>query len=304
MSFVCEDLARHGVVLVPPSSHDYDMYLADIQRRVSTPVEGSPPFPEGFRPRIVPTERSESAILLNRSAKSIAGLQVVWRFETLTGRTFRHASGMLSPRSLLLPFNPRNESIARLENYWHTIFPGSKRYLGESGIVGDNTDVRPPTDDEKWRGGIVTGRGGGGGRSRDPIRQVTLVLDGVFFLDGEFVGPDREKMFEEIVAESEAHRAVAKIATDGKDHGLSAAEILAQIEQATGVPPDTPPMPPHLRNAAASHETFRAAALQAIASLLALQRRYSQAEQIVSAIIAWNDVVLPNFRKAGATNLI
>jgi hypothetical protein len=150
----------------------------------------SPPLPEGLRPRILPEERPTSAILLNRSAKSIAGLQVVWRFESETGRTFRHSHGILSPKTLLLPFYQQNDSIAKLNNYWQTIFPGSKRYIAESGLVGDNTDVRPPSDDAKWRGGTIGGRGGGGGSSREPIRQVTLVLDGVFFLDGEFVGPE------------------------------------------------------------------------------------------------------------------
>lgn len=64
-------------------------------------------------------------------------------------------------------------------------------------------------------------RAGGGGRSgRGSIRQVTLVLDGVFFLDDEFVGPDVEKMFEQTVADAEAHRIVARIAKDGHYRGL------------------------------------------------------------------------------------
>jgi hypothetical protein len=51
----------------------------------------------------------------------------------------------------------------------------------------DNTDVRLPAEDEKWRGGMVVGGAGG---SSEPIQQVTLVLDAVFFLDGEFVRPE------------------------------------------------------------------------------------------------------------------
>src|SRR5215469_9780465 len=90
---------------------------------------------------------------------------------------------------------------------WQTIFSGSKRYIGKSGLVGDNTDVRPPADDEKWGGVIIAGRRGRGGNNLDLIRQVTLVLDGVFFLDGEFVvGPDDNKMFEQTAADAEAHR--------------------------------------------------------------------------------------------------
>jgi hypothetical protein len=288
------------VVLVPPSAQEYEMLLTDIQHRAEAPLDGSPPFPEGFRPRIIPEERPTSAILLNRNPKSIAALQVVWRFETETGRTFRHSQGMLSPKTLLLPFHRQDESATKLYAYWHTIFSGSKRYIGKSGLVGDNTDVRPPAEEEKWRRGIIAGRGGGGGNSRDPIRQVTLVLDGVFFLDGEFVGPDNEKMFEQTVAEAEARRAVAKIAKDAHDQGLSPAEILVEIRKLTGVAPDHSPIPPNWRNPSATREDFRAAALQTLAHQFAMRRKLPQAgndEQTVFEIVSWNDVLLPNFRK-------
>ena len=62
---------------MPPSAQEYEMLLADIQRRANAPLDGSPPFPEGFRPRIIPEERPTSAILLNLSSKSIVGLHVV-----------------------------------------------------------------------------------------------------------------------------------------------------------------------------------------------------------------------------------
>jgi hypothetical protein len=299
VDFLCEDLPRHGVVLVPPAAGDYDRLLADIQQRANAPGEGSPPFPERFRPRISPEERPTSAILLNRNAKPIAGLQVIWQFVTEAGGSFRHSRGMLSVNLLLLPFNRQSESLTKLYTYWYTIFPGSKRYLGESGMVGDNTDVRPPAEDEKWRGGITAG-GSGGGKSREPIRQVTLILDGVFFLDGEFVGPDGLKTFEQTVADAEAHRIVARIAKSGHENGMSPSAILAAIEKVTGVAPDHPPMPSSLRNTAATQEGFRTAAMQSIAYQLAMRRSFPQAndEQAVFTIMSWNDVVLPNLRRA------
>ena len=123
----------------------------------------------------------------------------------------------------------------------------------------------------------------------------------MFFLDGDFVGPDGEKMFEQTVADAEAHRIVARIAKDGYSKGLSPAEILGQIEKITGVAPERPPMPRNFRNPAVTDEEFRAAALQTIAYQLGMRRRFSQGsndEQTVYSIISWNDVILPNFRKA------
>jgi len=56
----------------------------------------------------------------------------------------------------------------KLYGYWHTILPGSNVNLGESGMVGNNTDVRHRAPMKKWRGGIA-GTGRGGGNSRDPV---------------------------------------------------------------------------------------------------------------------------------------
>jgi hypothetical protein len=102
VNFLCEDLPKHGLVLVPPASEDYDRLLSDVQLRLANPVDGSPPLPEQFRPRILPEDRPTSAILLNRSSKAIAALQVVWHFETESGRSYRHSHRLLSPQQLLL----------------------------------------------------------------------------------------------------------------------------------------------------------------------------------------------------------
>jgi hypothetical protein len=299
VNFLCEDLPKHGLVLVPPASEEYDRLLADIQRGMANAVDGSPPYPEQFRPRIEPADRPTSAILVNRGSKTIAALHVVWRFETETGRSYRHSHGMLSTQGLLLRFGRPDADLA-LHRYWHTIFPGSKRYIGESGMVGDNTDVRLPVGDEQWRGGMITGGGRGGENRREAVRQVTLVLDGVFFLDGEFVGPNVDRLFEQTVAEAEAHRVVGRIAREGHHHGRRPAEILADIERVTGLAPERPPIGLAFRNAGASQEEFLRAALQRVAYSLGMRRRFPQApseEQTVLALMAWSDTVVPNFRK-------
>jgi hypothetical protein len=300
VEFLCEDLPHHGLVLVPPSSPEYDPLLADIQRRLDQPTDGAPPIPEKFRPRISEEDRPTSAILLNRSPKSVAAMQAVWRFETVTGRSYRHSRGMLSVQSLLLSFGRSEDSLLKRFGYWHTILPGSKRYLSESGMVGDNTDVRPPTPDEKWRGGAITGSGGGGVSGRDPVKQITLVLDGVFFLDGEFVGPNREKLFEQTVSDAEAHMTVAKIARDAHNNGLTPALILGEIEKVTGPAPEHPMMNLGFRNPDATPEEFRQAALGQIAFQLANLRRLHQVaadERTVYMVMGWTETVLPHFRK-------
>ena len=299
MEFLCEDLPQHGLILVPPASPDYESLLADIQARVSLSTEGAPPIPERFRPRISEQDRSTSAILLNKSPKAIAAMQVVWQFETATGRSYSHSRGMLSAQNLLLPFGRQDASWAKIFGYWQTILPGSKRYLSESGMIGDNTDVRPPAADEKWRGGVVMGGGRGGGTFSDPVKQITLVLDGVFFLDGEFVGPDSGKLFERTVADAGAHLTVAKIAQDAHNNGLTPTEILGEIEKVTGPATEFPALD-LVRNPDATPEEFRQAALKQIASQLTRSRQFPQGsndERTVYMVMAWAQTVLPQFRK-------
>jgi hypothetical protein len=306
VEFLCEDLPQHGLVLIPPSSGEYDSLLADIERRLDAAQYGGPPIPEKFRPRISEADRPTSAILLNRSPKAIAAMQAVWRFETVTGRSYRHSIGMLFAQSLLVPFG-RSEVARRLSVYWDAILPGSKRYLGKSGMVGDNSDVRPPAPDEEWQGGVIGSGGGGGGgtRGHDPVKQTTLVLDGVFFLDGEFVGPDREKLFERTTADAEAHQLAAKIARDGHSKGDTPAQIIADIEKATGPAPDYPRMDLAFRNAGATPEDFRRAALQQVAFQFSMHRKLPQFtsamstdEQTVDMIMQWSETAVPHFRKA------
>jgi hypothetical protein len=60
-------------------------------------------------------------------------------------------------------------------------------------------------------------------------------------------------------------------------------------------------MPPSFRNTAATEEDFRTAASQSIAYQLGMRRGFPEAnndEQAVFTIMSWNEVVLPNLRRA------
>jgi hypothetical protein len=60
---------------------------------------------------------------------------------------------------------------------------GAKTYIfNPDGVFGNHW---------AWRGGGI-GSGGGGSNSTDSygLRSVVLVIDGVFFVDGEFIGPN------------------------------------------------------------------------------------------------------------------
>jgi len=285
MDFVCEDLPQYGLPLAPPTAPDYPALLDDIQRLGQSVNAG---------------DRPTSAILLNKSSQSIASLTVVWRFETAGGRSFRHAYGMLSKPALLLPFGESAPSL-KIHAYCDTILSGSKRYLAESGIAGFNTDVRPPASDEQWpedaggTGNVSGWETWSGARTPagDPVERIVLVLDGVFFQDGGFVGPNREKLFEKTIGDAEAHPLVGKIARDGHNKGADPAQILAQIEKATGPEPESfDPVGPN-----PTVDDLRQWELQKIAYEFSHGRKVLSAEQLVYATMLWTDAVVPNFRR-------
>lgn len=226
MTFRCEDLREHGLILVPNTSLEYDPLLEDIQRRIENPPPGMPAnVHRMFVGAIDPEDRSTSAILLNQSGKPIVSMEVVWRHEQTDGRAPTHT------RSWNDVIGQRPSSLM---DYWRHVLPGSKRYISKSGPVGDNSDVRPPAPEE-----IPTGGGGGSGRGlghpRAGIVKVTLALAGVFFLGGEFAGSEESGIWERAVAAIAVWQEIGKLLREG--NGFD------RVEALTG-PRGLPPPPP------------------------------------------------------------
>jgi hypothetical protein len=242
IAFRCQDLPDAGLILVPPSSPDYARLLKDIQYQIAA-------LPVSLRLAQLtgevkaPGEQPNTAILLNKSAKSIVSIEVQWRYEYASGRTMSFRSFNTTPilRDFLLPITPASDPVQRQRAYWYAILPGSRRYISESGIAGVNTDVRPPNGEEIWTGPLVSF--GGMQRRRlppnDTVRSVTLILDGIFFQDGEFVGPDAAGLWESVTSEARMRLAIAKIASAGKASETSSDAIFEEIAEITGPPPDT-----------------------------------------------------------------
>ena len=303
MTFQCDDLRELGLILVPNTSPEYEPLLADIRQRIYGPrpeLAGMPePVRKGLSGRISPDKLSTSAILLNGSARSIAALALVWHYEEADGRTYTKSSGHIPGRSVLLPFAARPEFQA-IHSYWHVILPGSKRYLAEDGIAGDNTDVRLPRPEEIWRGGGIFGGGGAGsGQPRSPVKEVKLVLDGVFFTDGGFAGPDSYGMWAQITSEAAVRMDVASTAREGRNRGVSAGDILEEIETITGQPrllsDGHKPVPP-----GPGADWRRQFHLQQHANEIAHQRRNVGDDATIEWLAAQADVRLPVFTNSEA----
>jgi len=286
MEYLCEDLPRYGAVLLPPSSPEFVGLLADIQNRLAKPVPGSAPQLPDFEDPSAPT-----MILCNRAPSAIAAVSWIWTFELDTGRSMRSSVSAVGVPSLLAPFG-LDERMRKLYGYSQVVLPGSKRGIRGSSMFGDNTDVRLPRPDELWTGGGF-GVGGGSRGPLGPLKSVTLALDGVFFADGGFAGPDTLYTFDRLTAEVDAYLQVAKIALDGHNQGLTPETIFTQIEVVTG--PDrglAPPPPPGARG------DFRQDKLRNLATQIGLMRRHGMGDdEVVYLLMSWTETPLPRFRK-------
>ncbi|MCU1237078.1 MAG: hypothetical protein JWP63_5045, partial [Candidatus Solibacter sp.] len=155
-------------------------------------------------------------ILCNRSQTGIAAVNWIWKFELENGRTTGSSvSTAGGGTSLLAPFG-LDERSRKLYEYWNVILPGSKRGIRGNSMFGDNTDVRAPREDELWKGGGV-GTAIGSRLPIEPLKSVTLTIDGVFFVDGGVAGADTFHSYGRVTADVDAHLRVGKIARDGHD---------------------------------------------------------------------------------------
>jgi hypothetical protein len=287
-----EDLPEFGVILVPPSAPEFPALLADIQKRIQNPVAGSPPArPPGSDPDV------PAMILRNNSQTGIATLAWIWKTQTVDGRTTPSSTSMIdSGPSVLAPFS-LDERVRKLYAYWHVVLPGSKGLVRDAELVGDNSDVRPPHDDEIWKGGIVSVGGAGYSRFRSPVIAISLAIDGVFFVDGGFAGPDTLHNFDRFTAEVNARLEVAKIARDGHNRGFAPAAIFEKIEGITS--PDrglAPPPPPPMRGPV-DPAGLRRDDLQNLSNQIAMMRRDQSGDRVIYTLMSWTETPLPNFRK-------
>lgn len=245
---------------------------------------------------IVPEQRDQSVILLNQSERAIALLQVLWQYTLADGRSYLDSIAWVGNKILLLLFH-LSEGQKKVFEYWHSIFPDSKRYLAPGGVVvGDNTDVRLPTGDEIWHGGYVSGSGSPMQEPRYPVQSLTVSIDGAFFLDGEFVGKNHRMMFEEVSSAGAAHLSIARLAKEKTAEGYSPKAVLEAIEKLTRPVGERRPRPVvPSRNTLA--EAFEKQALVYAGWDIASMRKFQNDDQVLRVIDGWGSIELPHFRK-------
>jgi hypothetical protein len=292
MPLECEGLASYGVILIPPGSQQYFDLLADIERRLQNRPKGGPPIGREALSQISEHGDSNSAILVNRASTAIASLAYVWSLRNADGRIT--TSSYLpegSHPSVLLPFL-QLDRFKKFDAFWNTIFSGSKRLLTvDGGMYGDNTDIRAPAEDELSEGGFFSLSGG----SKQTGEAVKLTLDGVFFVNGGFAGPNRLTSWEQVVAARAAYLSYAALARSASSTAVAQSDFFAQVQQLSGLaegqslPAPPPPRALPGRSTVEGIQHYQRAIAQRV---LMMRHRLGDAATL-AAVGAWEDTPGP-----------
>jgi hypothetical protein len=299
MPIICEDLAQCGVVLIPPSAPEYPQLVAEILNRLRSRPKGGPPVDDETIAFDSEHDNEASAVLLNQAARAIVSIAYIWhvRLADRDGRVVTHSFLPGTNASVLLPFQ-LNDRIKKFDYYWRTIFPGSKRFIRFDGqILGDNTDVRPPEPDELWHGGFF---GFGGGKEREGKEPVKLTLDGIFFEDGGFAGPDRLGAWEQTVSAAETYLEVATLAREAQRSGVLPADFFFRIRSLTGQPEEgrlPPPPPPGPDVGRRNPRLLRERERSMVGWQVLQMRKHMSDEAVIEHVAHWSDIFVPKFHK-------
>ena len=296
VGFLCEDLAAHGVVLVPRPDRDFVRLLAEILQRPSQRPQGIAPVSESAFSR---PNHEECAILVNRAEAAIASIAYVWSFRHLNGRVTTYSRLPGTQPTVLLPFTMVGlpDRFRKTHTYWNTVPPGSKRLLtAEGDLIGDNTDVSAPAEDEGWpgKGGFVLS-----GRQRNIGAQpLKLTLDGIFFIDGRFAGPNQLGSWDHLVAARDTHLDCALQARNAGATQAAQADFFDQWQKLSGLTGDEPrrgplfppPRPPHPPRPGGVHlEDLRRYQQESVARKVLMMRDRLGAAAALTAVAAWQD---------------
>jgi hypothetical protein len=165
-----------------------------------------------------------SAFLVNRGKKHVVAYVIKWEMRGINGQTTTQFSSYSQP-GILLGYRV---NIPTAPGQRHVISPGSLRLFSPNAPIdpegksalGSVSAISPKEDLDYSIRPIDRAR------SAVPrVTDITVSLDGAFFDDGQFVGPNTSHYFERIKAETDAKRDLLAqmVEADKKPGGLDQA---------------------------------------------------------------------------------
>lgn len=189
-----KDLPEYGLRIIPPNDASFEMGLA------SSTLPNIPP-------ELI---KASSVFVKNTSDKSAVAYMLRWELAYADGKTVCHDQGFSSPPFLMEAWgtgehirhqgNNINQNSSR---FFTLISPESAELKSIKGYTGAAMDQsKPPQDlDQQFSQEKVVNALS---KELQDITSITVSIDGVFFDDGTYVGPDHTNFFARFKADYDA----------------------------------------------------------------------------------------------------
>ena len=221
-----KDLPAYGLNLIPPTDPHF-------QEELSIPLAAKQgnSLEEGLRPY--------SVLFKNKGKKTVVGYRLTWEMTKADGTVSLRQNGGVNPGALMGNRQQGLENRALVGGF--AVKPNSMAFVslagamsldggsGMGGFAGGLADQAAM--DQLLRAKDTTSLVNAAIADLRNFTTITVSIDGVFFEDGTFVGPDATGLFADVEAELNAKRDLMEELAFALDKKQSVAEVFSYIEE-------------------------------------------------------------------------
>ena len=221
------DLPEHGLLIIGPSEPSFDGHVSALLKGKANPVvEALKPF---------------SVFIKNIGRNAVVAYQLRWEMVRADGTVVTREMGGSNPRALMDGGAPGLEYLSTTSGY--AIRPGSTRFVSpvmaldedQTGNLGayaggssDQNDI--PQLQQAMRDKNLAPMFDTIARELYGYKSMTVSVDGAFFEDGTFVGPDNTHFFTQVKAEIDAKRDLLNEIAFARNHNRNQKDIFSDVE--------------------------------------------------------------------------
>ncbi|HEU4833053.1 MAG TPA: hypothetical protein VFS90_01510 [Pyrinomonadaceae bacterium] len=215
-----KDLSHHGLKLIDASDPSFDgMLRAELKGKSNDAVEAMKPF---------------SVFLKNTGKKTVVAYLVQWTYTRTDGTNQHYKTAVINPEALVQSKMRFDEANGRVD----AIEPNASRLLtllSPSGGGMLRVTLTPSEAEGVKNGTIKFDRATLMQRfsqEAEKYTAITVSIDGAFFADGTFVGPDTSNFFNQTKAAIAGRRSLLEtIGNDLSNANRTRAEIFKDLEE-------------------------------------------------------------------------
>lgn len=231
------DLPEHGLTIITASSPLFD---AEMSKFLAHPGEDLSKYVEALKPFC--------AFLVNNSGQNVVAYKLKWELMRSDGTAQTKFSSTINPAKLTGEDSPAAPPVKG------ELGPGMSRLITwEPSLANILSSLRSQGAESAYRKKVtefLTRMEEGLSQLTGSAASLTVSLDGAFFSDGTFVGPDTDNTFVEVQSYVEAKADLRRLVENGRREGKNTTEVLDQIRTAfdnVNVAPSERPAPADLK---------------------------------------------------------